>query len=162
MKEPKIARVRPELLGSIAAEAVPPSGTLDVVVVVEHQQGSKIKGTDLWSGLGGVTQYGVAWFDGLKASKPIALFDHQKDAHALAALLTGEEGELWKIKQARKERIARIEAEEAAMETSSTPSGGSRVPKPKRRGAGSSRRSRSSEKPSGSTPLRLRVEEQKG
>lgn len=161
----KAKRPTTEELREIALAAVPPSGTLDCVAYVEHTPGGTLpNGTP--NGLGGHTRFGAAWFDGLKTSEPIALFDNQKDAYRLIGMITGEEGELWRRKQARLERIAQIEAAEKAAEaevkeTSKALRSLARkgVDIAEATGGGSSRRSRSSEKPSASTRLRKRVEE---
>jgi hypothetical protein len=158
----KAKRATDAELEEIALTATPPSGTLDVAIVVEHTMGGLLpNGTP--NGLGGSTRYGVGWFDSLHVSAPVAMFDSMKDAMRLANMLAGEEGELWSRKQARKAKIAEIEAAEAA--TSDTASGG--TVKRKRmnhsrgfRGSGSLRQSTSSEKPTVSTQTRLRVEEQ--
>lgn len=152
-------------LREIALAAVPPSGTLDCVAYVEHTPGGTLpNGTP--NGLGGHTRYGAAWFDGLKTSAPIALFDDQKDAYRLINLITGEEGELWARKQARRERIAQIEAAEAAAAAEAKEQAKALgklarkgVDIAEATGGGSRRPSRSSERPSGSTRTRHRVEE---
>lgn len=157
----------------MALEAVPPSGTLDVVARVEHTHGGKIAGTDLWSGIGGETRYGAAWFDGLKATPFGPDFENQRDAFKLINALAGEGSELWSRKEARRARIAEREAaaaaeeaeemtllKEAARAAKKSIHSLSVTERKRILGAGSSRPSRSSEKPSDSTRMRLRVEEQ--
>lgn len=152
-------------LREIALAAVPPSGTMDCVAYVEHTPGGTLpNGTP--NGLGGHTRYGAAWFDGLKTSEPFALFDNQKDAFRLINLVTGEEGELWRRKEVRRARIAELDAAEAAAaaEAKETERSLRKLAKKgvdiaEATGGGSSRRSRSSEKPSASTRVRLRVED---
>src|SRR5574337_962148 len=100
-------------LREIALAAVPPSGTLDCVACVEHAPGGTLP-NGAPNGLGGHTRYGAAWFDGLKTSEPFALFDDQKDAYRLIRVVTGEEGELWRRKEAQRARIAELDAAEAA------------------------------------------------
>lgn len=158
----KASRVKHAVLVEIASQATPPSGTLDVVACVTHTPGGKIPGTDYPNGLGGKTQYGAAWFDGLKDTGPIGQwFDSQADAYELIRMLTGEEGELWQRKQARLERIAAIEAAEVEAEKAAREATKERARLVKKgvdlaeaTGGGSSRRSRSSERPTGTTGRR--------
>lgn len=60
-------------LGIIAEDVVLPGGvsanSLQLCVVQEATLGDRLPTGD-FSGLGGVTQWGVAWFDGLKPIKP--------------------------------------------------------------------------------------------
>lgn len=156
-----------ERIHEMLTNVVLPSGVTDVCMVVEHTPGTKIPGTDYPSGLGGHTQYGPAFVvDGRITTAPVALFDTQVEARYAHALLAGEEGELWARKQARQARIAELEAAEAAAaeEARVTAKEMRRLAKKgvdltEATGGGSSRRSRSSEKPSDSTRMRRRVEE---
>ena len=74
-------------LEAIAAQAVRPAGQYSVVAVVDHKPGGRLANGSP-SGIGGETRYGAAWFDGLRRSKPIALFARQRDAFTLIDLLT--------------------------------------------------------------------------
>lgn len=156
-----------ERIREMLANVELPLGVTDVCMAVEHTPGSKIAGTDLWSGLGGHTRYGPAFvINGRETTAPVALFDTQLEARYAYALLAGEEGELWARKEARRARIAEIEAAEAAAaeEAKATAKELKRLAKKgvdlaEATGGGSSRRSRSSEKRSASSGARMRVDE---
>ncbi len=123
------ARVPRDEIVQIAQDAILPSMTTDLCIVVESTPGEKLPDGS-WSGRGGHTQYGPAWItEGRIKSEPIALFDDMKDAFELFQMLVGEEGELWQRKQRRLDAIAMAAAAEAAA-MSLTPESGE--PKPKR------------------------------
>jgi hypothetical protein len=73
-------------LQAIAARAIPTEGATDIVGVVDVSEGGKLS-NGCPSGDDVVTRYGVAWFDGLSRSSPIAWFDQGSDARRLIALL---------------------------------------------------------------------------
>lgn len=159
-----ISAKREHELDEIIHAVVLPTGTTDLYMHVDHTPGGKIPGTDYPNGLGGVTRYGPApIIDGRLHGAPFALGTMQ-EARYMYAALEGPEGELWQRREARRSRIAEIEAAEAAAETEARATA-----KEHRRlarkgvdvkeaiGGGSSRRERSSSRPSAS--MRMRVEE---
>lgn len=153
-------------LEAIAQAVVLPEGATDLVMVVHGTEGARLP-SGHFSGVGGSTQFGPAWLmDGLKPSAPIALFDNQKDARALFALIAGPEGELWARRERRQARIEEMDAAEAAAEAAAKQAakdvkiGIKQAARQASRGSGSSRPAPSSEKRSASTRMRLRVEEQ--
>jgi len=77
-------------LERIAANVVRPSGAFTVVIVEAGTTGERLP-SGHFSGIGGTTAWGPAWFDGLRKSKPVHLFPTVKDARALAAILDGRE-----------------------------------------------------------------------
>lgn len=154
----KVKRVKLEELQAIAAGVVVPPGATDVVMVVDHTPGGMLpNGTP--NGLGGQTRYGPAFFiDGRKADEPIALFDTQAEARQLLKLIAGPEGELWQRKEARRQRITELEEIERANQAAAREE--ARVVRRLSRagidiaeatGGGSSRRSTSSARPTGTT-----------
>lgn len=75
-------------LEAIAARAVWPAGATSVVALVEVTPGGRLANGSP-SGIGSVTRFGAAYFDGRRRSAPIALFDQQRDAFQLIDLLSG-------------------------------------------------------------------------
>lgn len=73
-------------LEAIAANEVRPTGHVTVVLVEAGTTGDRLPNGS-FSGIGGTTRYGPAWFDGLRKSAPIALFERQYEARVLADLL---------------------------------------------------------------------------
>lgn len=153
-------------LDEIAATVVLPSGTTDLYMHVHHEPGGKIPGTDYPNGLGGKTTYGPApIIDGRERGAPFFL-GTMGEARYLFGRLDGEEGELWQRREARRRRIAELDAAEAAeaeaakaeaKELRRLAKKGVDLQEALGRGAGSSRRERSSVKRSAS--MRMRVEE---
>lgn|GEM_PF-5429675 len=72
-------------LEAIAANTVRSAGR--TVVLIEAGTTGERLPNGSFSGIGGTTRWGVAWFDGLRKSAPIALFERQHEAHVLADLL---------------------------------------------------------------------------
>jgi hypothetical protein len=155
LKAKDAARVEATILEAAAI----PNACTDVCMVVEHTPGALIPGTPYSSGTGGKTQFGPAWVTrGRETSAPIALFDTLLEARHALDMLAGPDSELWLRKEARRRRIAEMEAAEAAAAVEAAAE--AKETKKATRGAGSSRRPRSSEKPSAKTGMRMRVESQ--
>lgn len=155
-------------LDEIAANVVLPSGTNDLYMHVNHEPGRKIAGTDYPAGDGGKTTYGPAPFiDGRIHGAPFFL-GTMDEARYVFAKLSGEEGELWHRREARRARIAELEELEkkAAAEAKAEAKEQAKTLRRAKRngvdmseavGAGSSRRERSSSRRTAG--MRMRVEE---
>lgn len=76
-------------LERIAAGAIPMIDATDVVAIVAQATPGGRLSNGSPSGLGVEVRYGAAWFDGIRRSEPIAMFERQRDAFALIDLLTG-------------------------------------------------------------------------
>ncbi len=101
-------------LDELVAAVVLPSGTTDLYMHVDHVPGGKVPGTDYPGGLGGVTRYGPApLVEGRIHGAPFALLTKDEARYVFNAL-DGPEGELWQRREARRARIAEIEAAEQA------------------------------------------------
>ena len=152
-------------LDEIASAVALPDGVTDIAMAVDHIHGSKIAGTELWSGLGGETRYGPQFIiNGRERPHPPLFLGTMAEARYLFTRLAGEEGELWQRREHRRLRIIEIEAAEAAAlaEAKVTAKEEKRLTRKgvnvkEATGGGSSRREPSSAKRSGST--RMRVEE---
>jgi len=150
LRRTEATRVSHEELVRVAQEAILPGDVTDVIMVARHDHGEKLPNGD-WSGLGGHTTFGPAWvLGGRLQSEPIALFDSQKDARELYQMLVGDEGELWQRKQRRLDAIAAAEAL-AAEATAIAKENAKTVARSNEDGPGSSRPSRSREKPTASS-----------
>lgn len=75
-------------LERIVRGAVWPAGSIDVVALVDVMPGGRLPNGSP-SGIGVVTRFGAAFFDGLRQSPPIAMFDRQTDAHNLIRIMKG-------------------------------------------------------------------------
>lgn len=73
-------------LERIAERAIWPSGSTDVVGVVDVKPGGRLPNGSP-SGIGGETRYGAAFFDGLRRSPAIAMFEKRTDADRLIRIL---------------------------------------------------------------------------
>jgi len=134
-------RVPHDELVELARGVVLPEECTDVVIVVDHEPGEKLP-EGSWSGKGGRTRFGPAFVvRGRETQAPFALFESQRDAFELHALVAGEEGELWQRKQRRRQRVIEMEAAEREAESEAKLA----------RGGGSPRPSRSSARPTGTT-----------
>lgn len=168
MTSQAIPAKRQRELDELVANVVLPSGTTDLYMHVHVTPGGKIPGTDYPNGLGGKTEYGPAPFiDGRIHGAPFFLGSLAEARYAFAKL-DGEEGELWARREARRARIAELEAREKAAEAEAKAEAKEQAKTlrlAKKRGvdlseavgAGSSRRERSSSKRTAG--MRMRVEE---
>ena len=110
-------------LTELVASAVPPSdihpNALNLCVVqTKHEPGERLDNGD-WSGVGGVIEWGVAWFDGRVARKP-AIVGGLTSRQALRAIaaMRGTGGHLHGVKEALDRRAAELAAAAEDEETS--------------------------------------------
>lgn len=73
-------------LERIAANTVRPAADHAIAMVVVGTTGGRLANGS-FSGVGGQTLWSPVWFDGIRKSQPIHLFESQHDARALADLL---------------------------------------------------------------------------
>lgn len=99
---------------AIVAGAFPPNDTTDVGIrhVLKHPSGKLPSGDP--SGIGAVFAWSVHWIiRGRETGDEIAEVSDVRDAIRLRQELTGEKGELWRRKEARRAAIAAMDAAEA-------------------------------------------------
>lgn len=150
-------------LDELVAGIVLPSGATDLYMHVDHTPGGTLpNGTP--NGLGGSTRYGPAPIIGGREHGAPFFLGTMAEARYAFTQLDGPEGELWQRREAKRNRIAEIEAAERAAEDEAKATAKEHkrlarkgVDVKEATGGGSSRRERSSARPSAS--MRMRVEE---